>query len=101
MPPSLAPLLLCPSPISQTGNTALMLAAREGKEGCLKLLLEAGCDTDAKNKVRDECGVVVMTREIVVLSCNGWDGGTAIRRVMGVGGWGAGLGGGVVGVVVV
>ena len=49
----------------------MMGAAREGHDGCLKLLLEAGCDKDAKNKVRDECGVVVMTREIVVLSCNG------------------------------
>ena len=49
-----------------------MLAAREGKDGCLKLLLEAGCDKEAKSiYVRDECGVVVMTREIVVLSCNG------------------------------
>ena len=49
----------------------MMYAAQEGKDGCLKLLLEAGCDKDAKDEVRDECGVVVMTREIVVLSCNG------------------------------
>ena len=28
-------------------------------------------DKEAKNDIRDECGVVVMTREIVVLSCNG------------------------------
>ena len=70
-PPSLAPLLLCPSPISQSEETALMKAAQYGKDGCLKLLLEAGCDKEAKDKVRDECGVVVMTREIVVLSCNG------------------------------
>ena len=48
-----------------------MKAAEWGKDECLKLLLEAGCDKDAKAKVRDECGVVVMTREIVVLSCNG------------------------------
>ena len=48
-----------------------MRAAYNGKDGCVKLLLEAGCDKEAKNKVRDECGVVVMTREIVVLSCNG------------------------------
>ena len=48
-----------------------MIVAEKGKEGCLKLLLEAGCDTEAKDKVRDKCGVVVMTREIVVLSCNG------------------------------
>ena len=48
----------------------MMFAAQEGKDECLKVLLEAGCDKDAKNKVRDECGVVVMTREIVVLSCN-------------------------------
>ena len=69
-PPSLAPLLLCPSPISQSKMTALIFAAWRGKDGCLKLLLEAGCDIEAKDKVRDECGVV-MTREIVVLSCNG------------------------------
>ena len=48
-----------------------MLAAENGNDECLYLLLEAGCDKHAKNKVRDECGVVVMTREIVVLSCNG------------------------------
>ena len=48
-----------------------MYAAKEGKDECLKLLLKAGCDKDAKDKVRDECGVVVMNREIVVLSCNG------------------------------
>ena len=49
----------------------MILAALEGKDECLKLLLEAGCDKDAKGDVRDECGVVVMIREIVVLSCNG------------------------------
>ena len=54
LPPSLAPLLLCPSPISQVEKTALMKAAEYGKDGCLKLLLEAGCDKEAKNKVRDE-----------------------------------------------
>ena len=47
-----------------------MFAASHGKDGCLKLLLEAGCDKEAKNKVRDECGVVIMSREIVVLSCD-------------------------------
>ena len=49
----------------------MMYAAKEGRDGCVKLLLEAGCDKEAKDEVRDECGVVVMTREIVVLSCNG------------------------------
>ena len=49
----------------------MISAAQNGSDGCLKLLLEAGCDKEAKDKVRDECGVVVMTREIVVLSCNG------------------------------
>ena len=48
-----------------------MYAAQGGAECGVKLLLEAGCDKEAKDKVRDECGVVVMTREIVVLSCNG------------------------------
>ena len=71
LPLSLAPLLPCASPISQNEKTALMIAAQNGRDGCVKLLLEAGCDKDAKDKVRDECGVVVMTREIVVLSCNG------------------------------
>ena len=49
----------------------MMLAALNGKDECVKLLLEAGCDKEAKDKVRDECGVVVITREIVVLSCDG------------------------------
>ena len=70
LPPSLAPLLLCPSPISQEGHTALMIAVKEGKDKCVKLLLEAGCDKEAKDNVRDECGVVIMSREIVVLSCD-------------------------------
>ena len=42
-----------------------MIAAWNGQYRCVKLLLEAGCDKEAKNEVRDECGVVVMTREIV------------------------------------
>ena len=43
-----------------------MKAAYEGNDGCLKVLLEAGCDKEAKDNVRDEFGVVViMTREIV------------------------------------
>ena len=48
-----------------------MLALDLRTDGCVKLLLEAGCDKEAKAEVRDECGVVVMNREIVVLSCNG------------------------------
>ena len=48
----------------------MLKAAEYGNDGCLKLLLEAGCDKEAKNKVRDECGVVIMSREIVVLSCD-------------------------------
>ena len=47
-----------------------MYAAEYGKDGCLKLLLEAGCDKEVKDNVRDECGVVIMSREIVVLSCD-------------------------------
>ena len=49
----------------------MVIAAERGSDECVKLLLEAGCDKDAENYVRDKCGVVVMTREIVVLSCNG------------------------------
>ena len=64
-------LLLCLSPISQNERTALMIAILNGKDKCLKLLLEAGCDKGAKTNVRDECSAVIMTREIVVLSCNG------------------------------
>ena len=71
LPPSLVPLLLYPLTISQDERTALMYAAQEGKDECVKVLLEAGCDKEAKDKVRDERGVVVMPREIVVLSCNG------------------------------
>ena len=48
----------------------MMLVAEKGNVEFLKLLLEAGCDKEAKDYVRDECGVVVMTREIIVVSCS-------------------------------
>ena len=57
--------------IFQIGYTALHLAAVGGHVACVEVLLDKGSDVMAKDKVRDECGVVVMTREIVVLSCNG------------------------------
>ena len=40
----------------QSGSTALMTAASNGKLSCLELLVEKGADLNAKNKVRDECG---------------------------------------------
>ena len=40
-------------PVSQDGWTALILAAANGKEGCVKLLLDAGADKEAKDNV---CG---------------------------------------------
>ena len=37
---------------AQNGFTALMYAAREGHMDCVRLLLEAGADTEAKSSVR-------------------------------------------------
>jgi hypothetical protein len=36
---------------SQDGSTPLILAARNGRADCARLLLEAGADRDATNKV--------------------------------------------------
>ena len=36
----------------QTGRTALLAAAEAGHTDCVRLLLEAGADTEAKDKVR-------------------------------------------------
>ncbi len=38
---------------SQSGSTPLILAARNGRADCVRLLLEAGADRDATNKVHD------------------------------------------------
>lgn len=42
---------------AQKGNTALMVAAWEGRMDCVRLLLEAGAKKEAKNQVRssDRC----------------------------------------------
>ena len=43
----------------QIKNTPLILAARDGKPGCLKLLLEAGANLAANDEVRGaETGVL-------------------------------------------
>ncbi len=37
---------------SQRGSTALMDAAWSGHANCVRVLIDAGADTDAKNEVR-------------------------------------------------
>ncbi len=37
---------------SQSGRTALMRAASRGRADCVRLLIDAGADKDAKNRVR-------------------------------------------------
>ena len=44
--------------LSQGGWTALMRAAIEGHADCVRLLLDAGADMDAKHNVRASLGVV-------------------------------------------
>ena len=58
----------------------MMYAAQggeRGEDGVLDMLIWAGCEKEATTKVRDECGVVIMTHEIVVLS---WKGGIGWRH---------------------
>ena len=40
------------SAITQDGDTALMMAAREGRTEVVSLLLKAGANTDLQNKVK-------------------------------------------------
>ncbi len=42
---------------AQYGNTALMFAAQYGHADCARLLLDAGADTNAQDKVRARAGV--------------------------------------------
>ncbi len=44
--------------LSQGGWTALMRAAIEGHADCVRLLLDAGADKDARHNVRMSVGVV-------------------------------------------
>ncbi len=37
---------------AQIGSTALIFAAHNGRADCVRLLLDAGADKDAKDKVR-------------------------------------------------
>jgi ankyrin repeat protein len=48
--------LCCTAICSQDGETALMCAAAEGHTDCARLLIDAGADKEAKNKV---CTAVV------------------------------------------
>ncbi len=43
----------------QHGETALMLAAEEGRKHCVQLLLDAGADKNATNMVRAGCNCYV------------------------------------------
>jgi ankyrin repeat protein len=43
---------------AQNGSTALMFAAEKGHVDCVRLLLDAGADKEAKNEVRASAGVV-------------------------------------------
>ena len=40
------------SVITQDGDSALMMAVREGRTGSCRLLLEAGANTDLQNEVK-------------------------------------------------
>ena len=47
----------------QYGNTPLMVASREGHDGCVQLILDWGVDVDHQNKVsafRDQSSVSIL-----------------------------------------
>ena len=52
------------SVITQVGDAALMMAAREGRTEVVPLLLEAGANTDLQNKVHVSVHMQVVWEEI-------------------------------------
>jgi len=54
---------------TQDGTTALMCAAQDGHTDCLKALLEAGADKEAKSSVR----LIVWIRDAHLTQLAGWE----------------------------
>ena len=52
------------SVITQYGDSALMMAAKEGRNEVVSLLLEAGANTDLQNKVHISVHMQVVWEEI-------------------------------------
>ena len=50
---------------SQTGSTALIQAAERGRADCVRLLLDAGADKNAHDKVRRQCCALLCMRLFV------------------------------------
>ena len=57
----------------------MLLSAEEGRDPVVKVLLEAGANTEAKNKLREVWGAVLaVAREVAVVGWwrgAGWGGG--------------------------
>ncbi len=56
---------------AQSGSTALILAAGSGHADCARLLLDAGADKEATDKVRASggvCGAVALMRVVMELT---------------------------------
>ncbi len=52
--------------ILQTGRTALMNAAWQNRADCARLLIDAGADKEARDKVRVVCSFQRLSREVQV-----------------------------------
>ena len=53
--------------LTQDGDTALLLACREGKVDVVKVLLQAGADMNIQNKVRNVCMYSVCMIKYILL----------------------------------
>ncbi len=54
---------------TQSGSTALILAAANGRADCVRLILDVGADNEAMQDVREICFVIFCNDTSIVLFC--------------------------------